>query len=213
MAPNTPNPTVPGPENPDDAPAPAPEPGATPNGAEGVEPASKVDEIKQQVIEWLLQFGIKPEFVRIPTEEEIAKASPDSRDFLRGLIIVPYNVPVADSDESLTLEADLVCTENWIQVKFLLMRGEDVPKSVRLDLYEHLLTANYNLNEVTFSLSNDKDVFVEADMPVSTTYDNFESEYGSVEYGTRYFLEKVLPLLQERMVLKNTYDARRAMYI
>ena len=79
------------------------------------------------------------------------------------------------------------------------------PDRLRLQLYQKLLEANFALNEVTFSLSPGGDVFVEADMPIDTDYLNFESEYGSIEFGVEYFLTEIMPDLNE-MNVKNTYN-------
>ncbi|OLS14811.1 MAG: hypothetical protein RBG13Loki_1570 [Promethearchaeota archaeon CR_4] len=88
----------------------------------------------------------------------------------------------------------------------MLIRAIEIPKKFLLPLYERLLKGNFDLNEVTFSLSQTGDVFVEADLPIGTDYYNFESEYGSVEFGVDYFLTEIVPTLNELSVT-DTFNA------
>ncbi|GAB4315025.1 MAG: hypothetical protein Kow0069_16670 [Promethearchaeota archaeon] len=161
-------------------------------------------EQKEKFINWLVQYGIPRERINEPSEGEIDAANENLRDFLRRLIRVPYPLKTEKGETGVTLEADLVVGEKWLQVKVLLMRNEHVPPKVRADLHRMLLEANFSLNEVTYSLDADLDVFVETDMPVDTDFDNFAVEYGSVEFGVNYFLGTIIPALRD-LEVRNTY--------
>ncbi|GAB4325602.1 MAG: hypothetical protein Kow0069_31690 [Promethearchaeota archaeon] len=161
---------------------------------------------KDKVTRWLRKFGIPDERIRIATPDKISSAPENIRGLLEHLIVVPYKVTF-QSGREITLEASLVCGDKWIQVKLLLMRGSEVPANLREKLYALLLQANFNLNEVTYSLSENGDVYVETDMPSDTEYDNFQVEYGSVEFGAEYFLSQIIPALQQELQVKPTYEA------
>ncbi len=171
---------------------------------------------KEKIVEWLVQFGIERERIRTPMTEEIETAPEHLREFLQNLLIVPYPLVIpkhSAGEENLELEANIVFDAKWIQVKLLLLRGSEIPKSVEKSLYRELLLGNFNLNEVTYSLSSEGDVFVEADMPVDTSYVNFESEYGSIEFGADYFLTEIIPKLQETISLATYSESGSRMYI
>ncbi len=153
---------------------------------------------------WLVKFGIPEDRVFEPTADEIQNASQDIRALLENMLIVPYKYTVnktEDDGASLLFEAKITILRKWINVKLMIIRHEEIPAKMRLPLYERILKANFDLNEVTFSLSQSGDVFVEADLPVGTDYYNFESEYGSVEFGVDFFLTEVVPTLNEISVI------------
>ncbi len=148
---------------------------------------------------WLGKFGIPHDRIFEPSTDEIQKAPQDIRPLLENMLIVPYKYMVdkTNEDASMLFEAKLTILRKWINVKLMIIRNEEVPNKMQLPLYERLLKANFDLNEVTFSISQSGDVFVEADLPVNTDYINFESEYGSVEFGVDFFLTEVVPSLIE----------------
>ncbi len=148
---------------------------------------------------WLGKFGIPKDRIFEPSLDEIEKAPQDIRPLLENMLIVPYKYVVdkTNEDASMLFEAKLTILRKWINVKLMIIRHEEVPAKMRLPLYERLLKGNFDLNEVTYSMSQSGDVFVEADLPVITDYTNFESEYGSVEFGVDFFLTEVVPSLTE----------------
>jgi hypothetical protein len=148
---------------------------------------------------WLVKFGIPEDRIFEPAADEIQNAPQDIRLLLENMLIVPYKYSVNKPDDgaSLLFEAKVTILRKWINVKLMIIRHEEIPPKMRLPLYERILKANFDLNEVTFSLSQSADVFVEADMPVGSDYYNFESEYGSVEFGVDYFLTEIVPTLSE----------------
>ncbi len=148
---------------------------------------------------WLEKFGIPNDRIFEPSAEEIQKATQDIRVLLENMLIVPYKYVVDKNNEdaALMFEAKLTILRKWLNVKLMVIRNKEVPNKMHLPLYERLLKANFDLNEVTYSMSQTGDVFVEADLPVNTDYTNFESEYGSVEYGVDFFLTEIVPSLNE----------------
>jgi hypothetical protein len=157
---------------------------------------------------WLVKFGIPPDRIFEPTTEDLRNASTEFKPMLRNMLIVPYKYTIQDAGEdipALLFEAKITYLHRWINVKLLLLQADAVPDRLTAPLYERLLRANYDLNQVTFSLSETKDIFVEADMPVETDYLNFETEYGSIEFGVEYFLTEIVPDLNECNVT-STFD-------
>ncbi len=149
---------------------------------------------------WLGKFGIPEDRIFEPSADEIQDAPQEIRPLLENMLIVPYKYVVDKKEQegsSLLFEAKLTILRKWINVKLMIIRKEELPKKMLLPLYERLLKGNFDLNEVTFSLSQSGDVFVEADLPVNTDYTNFESEYGSVEFGVDFFLTEIIPSLNE----------------
>ncbi|HMF33744.1 MAG TPA: hypothetical protein VKK79_20130 [Candidatus Lokiarchaeia archaeon] len=163
---------------------------------------------KAMLRSWLEKFGIPADRIFEPTAEEIEQAAVDLQPLMRNMLIVPYKYTIQNAEEDtppFVFEAKITFLHKWLNVKLMLIQAESVPDRLRLPLYEKLLQANFDLNEVTFSLSPSQDVFVEADMPVESDYLNFESEYGSIEFGVDYFLTELIPDLNEVNV-KSTFN-------
>ncbi len=163
---------------------------------------------KATIREWLGKFGV--EHIFEAPREKIEHATPDERRFLENVLLVPYKlVYTTPQGQTLTLvfEVKILILEKWINIKLLLMRHEEVPPNLRPVLNEGLLVANFLLNEVTYSLSRQGDIVVETDMPINTDYVNFRSEYGSIVFGTEYFLKEILPKIAN-LQAKDTYQPK-----
>lgn len=169
--------------------------------------------MKEKLVEWLQKFGIQEDAIRLPSEEEIQNAPEDYQDWMRDLVVVPYRFKLQDSNEEIILHAQIITKGKWIQVKALLLESGNIAKNMREYLFRLMLVANFELNEVTYSISSDGDVFVETDMPVDTTYENFDSEYGSIEFGAHYFFTEILPKAKESINARNTWDPKRSFYL
>lgn len=166
---------------------------------------------KKKMIDYLLRYGIPEDRIFVPNEEQIRDAPDDLKDALAKLVRVPYAFKTDDGGE-VTLESTLFCGEEWVQVKLLLVRGTDIRPQEEERLYELVLQANYDLREVTYSLSPGGDLCVEADFPSSSTFENFQSEYGSVEFGLKYLVTDILPKLKGSAQIKSTFDESKAFY-
>lgn len=158
----------------------------------------ELSEIKEKLVEYLKKFGLPDDKILIPTDDDISKAPDDIKDLLKRVVVVPYTLKSKkEGVPDLVLKVQIIFDEKWIQIKLLLMGTKDMSDGLKMALYKELLMANFQLNEVTYSISKKEDVYVEADMPSDSNYENFKSEYGSVVFGIDYFLGNVLKDLQE----------------
>ncbi len=167
---------------------------------------------KATLREWLQKFGIPNERIFEMPPEKILQAPPGERAVLENFLIIPYKLMFKGPKGELPLvfEVKMMIIKKWINIKLMLMRHEEVPLNLKPTLHEKLLNANFDLNEVTYSVSQQGDVFVEADMPTNTDYTNFQSEYGSIEFGVIHFLKEILPKLTN-VQAKGTY--KESLYI
>ncbi len=87
--------------------------------------------------------------------------------------------------------------KQWYQVAAQIIKGSNVPEdnNKRLLIYQKLLQANFKLNEVTFSMDRDGNIYSENDIPKESNFENFRSEFTAVPFGIRYWLENIVPLL------------------
>jgi hypothetical protein len=62
-------------------------------------------------------------------------------------------------------------------------------------VYYECLASNHELPEITFEVNRESgDIYVGADMRVAITdFDNFFSEFFSIPYGIKHFIEKIAP--------------------
>ncbi len=166
---------------------------------------------KATLREWLVKFGVPNERIFELPPEKIMQAPEAERVVLSNFLIVPYKMTLKgpQGQVDLVFEVKMMIIKKWINIKLMLMRHEEIPPNLKAILHEKLLVSNFDLNEVTYSVSQQGDVFVEADMPVNTDYVNFQSEYGSIEFGVVHFLKDVLPELAN-VQAKSTY--RPALY-
>ncbi|NHI93554.1 MAG: hypothetical protein EAX96_13790 [Candidatus Lokiarchaeota archaeon] len=125
-------------------------------------------------------------------------------------IDVPIDV-IFSSDDKLKLMCRILITEEWFHFKCLLMFHESLPQKPddRIALWEELLVANFNFPELTYSIDEEKNVFVEADMPASTTLDYFILEFSSIALGIDHFYNELIPKLNEQINKENTADPAR----
>jgi hypothetical protein len=79
---------------------------------------------------------------------------------------------------------------DWINIKCLVLNSEGQPQNLLYEMYEQCLEANFNMNEVTFSVSN-KDVYLEADLLVGVALEDFQEELKSIAAGIKFFVDLV----------------------
>jgi hypothetical protein len=105
-------------------------------------------------------------------------------------IIVNYNIT------DYVFQVQLLSSESWINAKALVANTHDLSDTELLQLYRSVLVANWELNEVTFSVDPDNgNIWCETDMPVDTSFENFEVEITSIPFGIKHFLDKIAPTL------------------
>ncbi len=132
------------------------------------------------------------------------------------LIEVPLKIDLSSS-ESLELTSKLTITDNeWLKIKCLLMFNDSIPENQETMsmLYEKLLQANYEYPELTYSLDLERNVFVETDMPINTTFDNFKSEYeNSIIFGVSEYFNNILPEIKGEIKKTDTFERFRHLYL
>ena len=130
-------------------------------------------EIIEKVAKWLEQMNLK--IIRVEDESRI---------------IVNYNIT------DYVFQVQLLSSESWINAKALVANTHDLSDTELLQLYRSVLVANWELNEVTFSVDPDNgNIWCETDMPVDTSFENFEVEITSIPFGIKHFLDKIAPTL------------------
>ncbi len=130
-------------------------------------------EIIEKVAKWLEQMNLK--IIRVEDESRI---------------ILNYNIT------DYIFQVQLLSSESWINAKALVANTHDLSDTELLQLYRSVLVANWELNEVTFSVDPDNgNIWCETDMPVDTSFENFEVEITSIPFGIKHFLDKIAPTL------------------
>jgi len=121
-------------------------------------------------------------------------------------IVIPFEY-VFSNNERITLNVDARINEKWILIKCLLMLAKNLPPVVNLEpiLHRKLLQANFEFVEVTYSLDEYGNIFVEVDMPHETDFVNFKSEFVSIVFGIEQFFKKIIPSISDQIKRENTY--------
>lgn len=130
-------------------------------------------ELIEKVAKWLEQMNLK--IIRVEDESRI---------------IVNYQIT------DYVFQVQLLSSDSWINAKALVANTKDLSETELLQLYRSVLIANWELNEVTFSVDPDNgNIWVETDMPIDTSFENFEVEITSIPFGIKHFLDKIAPTL------------------
>ena len=84
--------------------------------------------------------------------------------------------------------------EDWVLIVSPLLPQSAIPSDVdKAKLYERLLMDTYYLNEVTYGLTKEGDIVVHAEIHKrALEYNNFMTEFNSVVYGVKHFVENIL---------------------
>ncbi|MHA1504617.1 MAG: YbjN domain-containing protein, partial [Candidatus Heimdallarchaeota archaeon] len=99
-------------------------------------------------------------------------------------IMLPYKI-----DER-TFNVRIVVAQEWMQLFCQVLQANEVPQNLVSVIHANLLLANFNLNEVTFSIDPEGNIYSENDIPVDADIVTFKSELGAVVFGYQYFFEK-----------------------
>ncbi|NHJ49084.1 MAG: hypothetical protein FK733_14955 [Asgard group archaeon] len=102
-------------------------------------------------------------------------------------IMLPYKI-----DER-TFDVRVVVAEEWMQVFCKIIAANEVPQELVAVVHANLLLANFNLNEVTYSIDPEGNIYSENDLPVDSDLITFKSELGAVVFGYQYFYEQLAP--------------------
>ncbi|MFQ5980172.1 MAG: hypothetical protein ACE5OZ_18725 [Candidatus Heimdallarchaeota archaeon] len=88
--------------------------------------------------------------------------------------------------------------KHWIQIAAQIAKASDIPDNKKEFVFASLLQANYELNEVTFSMDKAGCIYSENDVPkVGAAFENFRSEFIAVPFGIRHWLENIAPSLKD----------------
>ena len=106
-------------------------------------------------------------------------------------------------------------TKSWsfLFSKCLIIYGNKIPTggNIKNLLYQELLRANFDLAEVTYSLDQANNIYIETDMPTITHFENFQSEFQSMPFGVLHFFNEIVPKISSEIKRQNTFD--RSMYV
>ncbi|MEA2070999.1 MAG: hypothetical protein U9O98_06875 [Asgard group archaeon] len=102
-------------------------------------------------------------------------------------IMLPYKI------EDKTFNVRIVIAKDWIQLFCQILPANEVPSNLITSIYANLLLANFNINEVTYSIDPEGNIYSENDLPVNTDLITFKSELGAVVFGYQYFFGELAP--------------------
>jgi len=98
-------------------------------------------------------------------------------------------------------------TDRFIMAKCLLIFHDDIKHSPQIDLklYRFLLQATFELFDVTYSIDDKENVFVEMDTVPSANYEAFEDELRGLFYGIEFFFNKIMVEIFKEIKYEDTY--------
>ncbi|MBD3190112.1 MAG: hypothetical protein GF308_05690 [Candidatus Heimdallarchaeota archaeon] len=102
-------------------------------------------------------------------------------------IMLPYKI------EGRTFDVRIAIGPDWMQLFCQIMTTAEIPEDLSEAIHSALLLANFNLNEVTYSIDPEGNIYSENDLPVNTDLVTFKSELGAVVFGYQYFYEQIAP--------------------
>ncbi|MFW9961979.1 MAG: hypothetical protein ACFFCX_00245 [Candidatus Sifarchaeia archaeon] len=97
-----------------------------------------------------------------------------------------WDVEGTTFDIRVTVRAD-----KWIHVAVRLLRPEEIPQESKQELYGFLLSENWMLDDVTYSMDEKGNLYSENDIPEQTNLENFKSELDAVIFGLERFFTTV----------------------
>ena len=152
----------------------------------------------KKVKDFLIQLGIN--------DKNIAE-NDDENSFE-----IPLTIEFENS-EPIILKTKMLITEKWIFSKCLIIYDNKLPTSgnIKYLLYQELLKANFELAEVTYSLDQANNIYIETDMLTITHFENFQSEFQSIPFGVLHFFNEIVPKISNEIKRQNTFD--RSMYV
>ncbi|MFX0211502.1 MAG: hypothetical protein ACFFDT_36325 [Candidatus Hodarchaeota archaeon] len=133
-------------------------------------------DVIDKVMNWLQQMGIP--------SNVITRVSDQPR--------LVFNYEIKGHPQIFQLQ--IVASNEWINAKALVAQIGSLHTEERAELFENVLIANWELNEVTYSVDPDqRNLWCETDMPADSTFDNFKVEFTSIPFGIEYFVTKIAP--------------------
>jgi hypothetical protein len=105
------------------------------------------------------------------------------------VITVPYEIG------DLVFNPQIEFKGKWLTVSALVLPRASIPDSIVNELYYECLSSNHELPEITYEVDRDTgDIYVGCDMRIAITdFDNFFSEFISIPYGIKNFIDRIAP--------------------
>jgi len=107
--------------------------------------------------------------------------------------VIPLTFTFSDGFE-IKLKTLFRVNDRHIMAKCLLIFYKDIKRNRDIDLKMNtlLLQANFNLFDVTYSLDENQNVFVEMDIIPTANFEAFEDELKGLFFGIEYFFNKIM---------------------
>ncbi|MFX1293676.1 MAG: hypothetical protein ACFFD2_02280 [Promethearchaeota archaeon] len=98
--------------------------------------------------------------------------------------------------------------DRHIMSKCLLIFYQDIKRSRDIDLKLNtlLLRANFDLFDVTYSVDQNQNVYVEMDVIPTANFEAFEDELNGLFYGIEYFFNKIMNEVFQEIKRQDTYN-------
>ncbi|MHA1651175.1 MAG: hypothetical protein ACTSYB_13355 [Candidatus Helarchaeota archaeon] len=87
----------------------------------------------------------------------------------------------------------VINNDDWICAKAMVLDTAMLDPSVIHEIYQICLELNFQLPETTYS-ANEGQIFVEADMPVGVSFEDFKREIMSIGRGIDILIDALFPL-------------------
>lgn len=119
---------------------------------------------------------------------------------------IPLKFTFSDGLE-INLKTLFRVNDRFLMAKCLLIFYKDIKRSRDIDLKLNtlLLRANFDLFDVTYSLDEANNVFVEMDIIPSANFEAFEDELRGLFFGIEYFFNAIMPKVFEEIKRLDTY--------
>ena len=98
-------------------------------------------------------------------------------------------------------------TDRFVMAKCLLMFHDDIKhtRDIDLHLYRLLLQATFELFDVTYSIDENQNIYVEMDSIPSANFEAFEDELKGLFYGIEFFFNRIMVEVFKEIKREDTY--------
>ncbi len=155
----------------------------------------EIDKVKQKE-----NYDLTGKFLK---QMKIENLEENAADFS---YVIPLKFTFPDGFE-IKLKTLFRVNDRHIMSKCLLLFYQDIKRSKDIDLTMNtlLLQANFNLFDVTYSIDEQQNVFVEMDVIPTANYEAFEDELKGLFYGIEYFFNKIMYDVFQEIKRADTY--------
>lgn len=115
------------------------------------------------------------------------------------IVTVPFDY------EDFTFLSHIVLSPEWILIKTSIFEIESLTDVAIFELFAEILKGNFILNSVVYALDpENKSIWAQADVPISTDFETFKLSYFSIVFAIDYFMKNISPKID--LQLKSTLD-------